>query len=241
VRLGNHPAPVELLLKQPHTTQLQIAPEDLPHHFRFSRVNDQASLARFVPQRDHPTHPKALAPGDGDFVANSFPSHLTLELRAREQHVECKPAHGGRGVKLLHDRDEGDVMLIEELDHFRKIRQRAGQPVNLVHYHHFDEPLADIAEQVLERRALHARARDPTVIVMSLDQPPPLTRLALDKCLACLALGVEGIEVLLQPFLGRLAGVDGAAPEHGVSVFHDRSPLSALSARRSAAPTSGSR
>src|SRR5579864_8722455 len=98
-----------------------------------------------------------------------------------------------------------------------------------------------MAEQLLERRALHARARDPTVIVTSLDQPPPLARLALDERLARLALGVEGIEVLLQPLLGRLAGINGAAPEHGPSVFHDRSALPALSARRTAAPTSGSR
>src|ERR1700741_5303747 len=108
-------------------------------------------------------------------------------------------------------------MRVEQLDHLGKIRKRAGEPIYFVPHHHFDETLADIAEQVLERRALHARARDPTVVVMSPDQPPPLTRLALDKCLACLALGVERIEVLLQSLLGRLAGIDGAAPEHGLS------------------------
>src|SRR5712691_9911871 len=70
-RLGNHSAPVELLLEQSHTAQLQIAPKDLPDHFRFSRVNDQAPLPQVVTQRYYPTHPNALAPGGGDLVANS--------------------------------------------------------------------------------------------------------------------------------------------------------------------------
>jgi hypothetical protein len=35
---------------------------------------------------------------------------------------------------------------------------------------------------------------------------------------------MEGVEVLLQPLLGRLAGVDRAAPEHRFSGFHDRLP-----------------
>src|SRR5258708_15252193 len=122
VRLGNHSAPLELLLEQPHIAQLQIAPKDLPDHFRFSRVNDQAPLPQVVTQRYYPTHPNALAPGAGDLVANSFRGYFAFELREREQHVERKSSHRGRGVKKLRDGDEGDVMLIEELDHLGKIR-----------------------------------------------------------------------------------------------------------------------
>src|SRR5260370_30944910 len=76
---------------------------------------------------------------------------------------------------------------------------------------------------------------------MSFDQAPALTCLALDERLARLALGVEGIEVLLQPLFGRLAGINGAAPQRGLSVFHVRSTWWVLSARRTADPTSGSR
>jgi hypothetical protein len=103
---------------------------------------------------------------------------------------------------LLRDRDKGHVMRVEQLDYLGEVGQGAGQPIYFIYHHHFDEPLADIAEQALERRALRARAREPAVIVMSLDQPPPLTRLALDERLARFALGVEGIEVLLQPLFG---------------------------------------
>jgi hypothetical protein len=52
---------------------------------------------------------------------------------------------------------------------------------------------------------------------MSLDQPPPLTRLALDERLVRLALGVERIEVLLQPLLGRLAGLDDVRLSMGLA------------------------
>src|ERR1700747_3538739 len=82
-RLGNHSAPVELLLEQPHIAQLQIAPEYLPDHLRFSRVNDQAPLPQVVTQRYHPTHPHALAPGGGDLVADALSCDLPFELGER--------------------------------------------------------------------------------------------------------------------------------------------------------------
>src|SRR5260370_42564153 len=94
---------------------------------------------------------------------------------------------------------------------------------------------------MLQRRALHPSDRNSPVSVMSFDQPPALTRLALDERLTGLALGVQGIKVLLQSLLGRLAGINGAASERRLSVFHVRSVLPLLSARRTAAPTSGSR
>src|SRR6516164_6047393 len=108
-KLRNRSALVELLLEQPHTAKLQIAPKDLPDHFRFSRVNDQALLPQVVTQRYYPTHPNALAPGGGDLVANSFRGYFAFELREREQHVERKPAHRTYGIETLRDRDKGDV------------------------------------------------------------------------------------------------------------------------------------
>jgi hypothetical protein len=97
-----------------------------------------------------------------------------------------------------------------------KVRQRTGQPVDSVDHDDFDQPLADMLEQALERRALHGRTRQTTIIVTCPDKTPAFARLALDERLARLALGVQGIEVLLQTFFGRLPGVDRAAPEQGV-------------------------
>jgi hypothetical protein len=100
---------------------------------------------------------------------------------------------------------------IEELDHLGEIRQRAGQPVHFVDHHDIHQPAPDVLQQALQRGALHGPAGDAAVIVVGLEQTPALTRLASDERLAGLALDMERIEVLLQAFLGRLAGVNGAA------------------------------
>ena len=47
-------------------------------------------------------------------------------------------AHGRGGVELLGDRHEGHTMLVEQLDEFSKVRQRAGQAVDLVDDDHVD-------------------------------------------------------------------------------------------------------
>src|ERR1051325_2675768 len=46
-------------------------------------------------------------------------------------------------------------------------------------------------------------------------EPPAFMGLALDVGLASLALGVERVERLVEPFLGGLAGIDCAAQEAG--------------------------
>ena len=48
-------------------------------------------------------------------------------------------------------------------------------------------------------------------IISIADQHPALRALAGNVCLAGLALGVERVELLLQPLLGGLARLDGAA------------------------------
>ena len=54
-------------------------------------------------------------------------------------------------------------------------------------------------------------SRDAAVVILVADQHTTLRALAGDVGLACFALGVEAVDLLLQPFLGGLAGVDGAA------------------------------
>src|SRR5690606_3854268 len=53
-------------------------------------------------------------------------------------------------------------------------------------------------------------ARDTAIVILIADQHPALGPLAGNVCLAGLTLGVERIELLLQPFLGRFPGVDRA-------------------------------
>jgi hypothetical protein len=49
-----------------------------------------------------------------------------------QQDIEGQASHRGCGVELLGDRHKRHIMLVEEFDQFGKIRQRPGQPVDLV-------------------------------------------------------------------------------------------------------------
>jgi hypothetical protein len=52
----------------------------------------------------------------------------------------------------------------------------------------------------LSAGALHRRAGQTTVVVSRLAQTPPFSLLTPDVCLTRLALGMQGVEVLLKAF-----------------------------------------
>jgi len=102
-------------------------------------------------------------------------------------------------------------VLVEEFDQLGKIGQRSGEAVNLVDHHDIDAPGRDIGQEPLQRRPLHRAAREAAIIVAISQATPALMGLALDVGFGRLTLVVEGVELLLQPMLGRDPGVDGAA------------------------------
>ena len=87
-------------------------------------------------------------------------------------------------------------------------------------------PALDVGQQPLERRPLQGAAGVAAVVVQLGQQDPAFALLADDEGLACLALGVERVEVLLQPLLAALAGVDRAAEFGLAAVIIDRASLS---------------
>ena len=72
----------------------------------------------------------------------------------------------------------------------------------------------NIGEEPLQAGSLERPAGDAAVIISVADRLPAFAGLTLDIGGAGLVLGIEAVEVLLQPFLARLAGVDGAALVH---------------------------
>jgi hypothetical protein len=78
-----------------------------------------------------------------------------------------------------------------------------GQPVHLVYDDDIDQTLADICEQVLQRRPLHRAARKAAVVIGSLDELLSFASLAPDERLAGLALGVQRIRSLVRDLLLR--------------------------------------
>jgi hypothetical protein len=156
-----------------------------------------------------------------DLVADALAGHLALELGKREQHVQGQPPHRGGRIELLGDRDERDPMGIEQLHQLGEIRQRPGQPVDLVDDHNLNFPGPDIGQQLLERRAVGRAAGIAAVLIAGPDQGPAFRRLAAHIGFGGVMLGIERVEILLQPMLGGDPGIDGAANPLGGPMAHD--------------------
>lgn len=91
----------------------------------------------------------ALGFAGGDFVADALGGHFAFELRERKQDVEGEPPHGGGGVELLGDGDEGDVVGIEDFHHFCEVGQRARETVDFVDDDGVDFACFDVLKQLL--------------------------------------------------------------------------------------------
>jgi hypothetical protein len=145
----------------------------------------------------------------------------------------------GGGVEGLGHRDEGDIVLVEHLDQLGEVGERSGQPIDLVDDDYVDPPDLDIGEQFLKRWPLHRTAGIAAVVVAVPYQPPPFMGLALDVGLGRFPLGVEGIEVLLEPLVGRDTRIDRATETAFVRLLHvhggmspDDAPCAVVAATR---------
>ena len=129
-------------------------------------------------------------------------------------------------------------MLVEHLDQLGEVGERAGQPIDLIDDDHVDPSRLHVNEQLLERRPIHRPAGEAAVVVTIPNQSPALVRLALDVGLARLPLSVEGVEILLEPLVGRDARIDGApqAASDRVILHGDASPADAPFALQTAVP-----
>src|SRR6202011_4698458 len=87
----------------------------------------------------------------------------------------------------------------------------AGQAVDLVDDHGIDLPCRDVGEQLLQSGPSHRGAREPAVVITFRQAHPAFVPLARDEGLTGFALRVQRIELLLEPLLGRLAGIDRTA------------------------------
>ena len=132
---------------------------------------------------------------------------------------------------------------VEDLDDLGKVGERAGQAVHFADDDGIDLASLDVGEQLLQRRPLQGSARDAAVVIVGSDRMPALAGLTLDVGLAGLALGVERVERLVEPLLGRFAGVDRAAQALGPISGHGSMPPAGrpCAAQRTAARTSGCR
>src|SRR4029079_9931276 len=101
-----------------------------------------------------------------DLVTYTLANDLALKLGERQQYVECKPSHTGRGGELLGARHERDTTTVEDFHQLGKIRQRPRQSVDLVDDQHIDLICLDVVQQALQRRPFHRTSRIAAVIIL---------------------------------------------------------------------------
>ena len=94
-------------------------------------------------------------------------------------------------------------MGVEQLDQLGEIRERAGQAVDLVDDDNIDPAVPDVGQQPLQGGALGRTAGIAAIIVTGADQGPAVMGLTADIGLRRLVLGVEGVELLVEPVFGR--------------------------------------
>jgi hypothetical protein len=70
------------------------------------------------------------------------------------------------GIERLGHGHEGHGVLVEQFHQLGEIRQRPGQPVDLVDHHDVDLAGPDLGQQALQGRAIERGSRQAAVVVM---------------------------------------------------------------------------
>src|SRR5208283_6079350 len=127
-------------------------------------------------------------------------------------------------------------MRVEHLDDLGEVRERTGQAVDLIDDDGVDPMRGDVGEQTVQRRSLHGAAGVARIVVELRQNAPALMLLTSNERLAGLALRVEGVELLFEPFFRGFAGVDGAADLPTAGEIRGRLP-SRLAQQTTSLPT----
>src|SRR5258708_14359400 len=120
-------------------------------------------------------------------------------------------AHGGRGIELLGDRDKRYALGIEQFDQFGEVSQRPRQTVDLIDDDDIKLAGADVIQQSLQVGPVGRSGRVSAIVIARADQSPAGMGLTLYVCRGSIILGIQRVEFLIEPMLGRDPGVDGAA------------------------------
>src|ERR1039458_7714512 len=156
------------------------------------------------------THPLPLPPRRRHFVARALGDHLPFELGEGQKDVEGQPSHRTAAIELLRHRHETHSVLLEDLDDASEIEERAGEPVHLINQNVVHRACLDVGQEAFERGPVHVGAGEPAVVIGVRHERPPLVLLAGDVSFRRFPLGVQGVELLGETFVGGLARVDGA-------------------------------
>jgi hypothetical protein len=90
------------------------------------------------------TGPLALLSRGYLLVPRTLRDDLALELRERQQDIQCQAPQGRIRIELLRDGDEADTILLEQLHHPGEINQRAAEAIHFVDQHAVDQSGLDV-------------------------------------------------------------------------------------------------
>ena len=128
------------------------------------------------------------------------------------------------------------AVAIEQFDELGEVGERTGQPVDLVNHDDIDLAGFDVGQEPLQGRAVGRAAGIAAVLVAGADYGPAGMGLTADIGLRGVLLGVERIEILLKPVVGRHPGVDGAAHRLNRPFLHGRPSDDGLSRPKNLGP-----
>ena len=140
-------------------------------------------------------------------IAGAVSGHFPFKLCEVEEDVAQKPSHGVLGVEALGDRDEFDVVLVEDVHEQVKILHSARQAVDLVGEHTVDLAGLHVCQHLFKRGPVERFGGIGAVLVHAVDG---VIVLAAAVRFQAFPLGLEGAIVGVQLVPAGNAGVQGA-------------------------------
>src|SRR6266446_9689796 len=114
------------------SAEFEVSPVDQADPFGFIFDDGNLAVLHLITEGEGTANPETLPLRGSNLVPDALGGDLPLELGKGQKHIESQPAHGGRGIELLGNRDKRYAVSIEQLDQFGEVRQRSRQTVYLV-------------------------------------------------------------------------------------------------------------
>ncbi|MPM54196.1 hypothetical protein SDC9_100970 [bioreactor metagenome] len=135
------------------------------------------------------------------------------------QDIEHHAPRTAGGVDILRHAHKGGFVLIEERQQTGEVQQRTRQTVQFVDDHRVNPPCPDVVQQTLQRGPFQIAAAESAIVITFRKALPVSMFLAEDERLPGFALGIEAVELHVQPFVGAFARIDGT-PDRCVDFSH---------------------
>jgi hypothetical protein len=116
-------------------------------------------------------------------------------------------------------------MGIEQFDQFGEVGQRPRQAIDLVDDNDIDLPGSDVVQKLLKVGTVGGPVGIPAIVIAGPDQGPAGVGLAPDLGGGGIVLGVQRVELLVEPMIGRDPRIDRASDRSDRNSLHGRASI----------------